>query len=286
MKNLLKVVIYFSLFSVFPAYFSIAQIVVPTLREFRANPNRPAQPQLIQSRTRIDRKNKKIYIPYKLVDGGNYLSEFDVDLYYTQDDGQTFVGPLAKVKGHVGENILAGDDKRIIWDFAIENPKFTGQNVTFKLEARYRPSVFNLKNEEAMLYSLLVPGLGNNKVKNTRIRFKWVFIALATYGLIGSSFYFKNLSDQNYKKYLAATTAEEAQREYNLANTEYVIANLSAITAATLWATNIIRVGIRGAWNRRQKQKILEKNIRLNQEALIGVNPWNATPMLSLKIDF
>jgi hypothetical protein len=245
-------------------------------------------PAIKQGVMRWDRENKKIVIPYRISDGSDFKYEYEIKPFYTQDSGKTYL-PIEKTKGHFGKDILDGENKEIWWFYEDENPDFNGQNLRFKLKADFKPSVFNLKNQEAMKYSVLLPGLGQNKVKYpSSWKNRWVLTSVAVYGLIGGSIYMGSQASQTYDKYLASTTRQEAQGNFNEAKRQQRIAYGLAFLAGGIWATDIILVGIRGTKNKIQKNRILKRNEEMNTEIGIGVN--NSTgllnPALGVKLKF
>lgn len=79
---------------------------------------------------RFDQNGKKINIYYDLKGDKNYT----VNIYCSQDEGNTWERPLQCVSGAVGDNQIAGNNKMIVWDVLMEREKLTG-NIEFKIEA-------------------------------------------------------------------------------------------------------------------------------------------------------
>ncbi|GAB4135721.1 MAG: hypothetical protein OHK0045_06670 [Raineya sp.] len=245
-------------------------------------------PSVKQGVMRWEKENKKIVIPYRISDGGSFKYEYEIKPFYTQDSGKTYI-PIEKIKGHFGKDILSGENKEIWWFYEEENPDFDGQNLRFKLKADYKPSVFNLQNQEAMKYSVLLPGLGQNKVKYPGSwKNRWILTSVAVYGLIGGSIYVGSQANKTYDKYLISTTRSEAQSNFNEAKRQQRIAYGLAFLAGGIWATDIILVGIRGTKNKYNKKRILKRNEEMNTEIGIGID--NSTgllnPSLGVKMKF
>ena len=57
-----------------------------------------------------------------------------VQLYYSEDDGYTWKGPLQSVSGDVGRNVSAGRNK-IVWNFAEEVEQLYGDRFRFKVKS-------------------------------------------------------------------------------------------------------------------------------------------------------
>jgi len=245
-------------------------------------------PSIKQGTMRWEKASKKIVIPYRISDNSDFKYEYEITPFYTQDSGKTYV-PLQKIKGHYGKDILQGENKEIWWFYEDENPNFDGQNLRFKLKADFKPSVFNLQNQEAMKYSVLLPGLGQNKVKYPpNWKYRWVLTSVAVYGLIGGSIYMGSQANKTYDKYLASQTRQEAQNNFNETQRKQRIAYGLAFLAGGIWATDIILVGIRGTRNQIEKKRILKRNEEMNTEIGIGVNntTGSLSPTLGLKLKF
>lgn len=55
-----------------------------------------------------------------------------VQLYYSEDDGYNWIGPLKSVSGDVGSGVLSGR-KKIVWNFAEEVEQLYGDRFRFKV---------------------------------------------------------------------------------------------------------------------------------------------------------
>ena len=74
-----------------------------------------------------------------------------VQLYYSEDDGINWMGPLKSVTGDVGESISPGRNK-IVWNFAEEVEQLWGERFRFKVRSsehypfsmRFRDEWFNM----------------------------------------------------------------------------------------------------------------------------------------------
>lgn len=238
----------------------------------------------------VNRKEGKVILPYTLEDGA-IRYEFHTELYYSNDSGRTFQGPLKEVSGHIGQRVLAGD-KRVIWYYEKEAPDFDGKNIQFKLKARYEPSVLNLKNEGAALYSLVVPGLGNPKVryyKWWKWKYRWVVTTLLAYGSAGAAVWLYREANDSYDQYLVATRPDQASRLYDQANEQLLLASGLAVVSAVIWGGDVARVFFRGLRNRVDKHHLKKLNEKMDIEA--GIVPQatyrqQVVPALRLSLRF
>lgn len=77
-----------------------------------------------------------------------------VQLYYSEDDGFNWIGPLKNVSGDVGTGVLSGKNK-IVWNFAEEVEELWGERFRFKVRAseyfgfslKIRDEWFNIPGE-------------------------------------------------------------------------------------------------------------------------------------------
>ena len=81
------------------------------------------------SNIHFEQVGKQIHIYYDLLGEGTY----NVEVFCSTDDSQTWGNPLQKVNGAVGENQKPGNDKEIVWDVLAEREKLTGE-INFKIE--------------------------------------------------------------------------------------------------------------------------------------------------------
>ncbi|MCX6287218.1 MAG: fibrobacter succinogenes major paralogous domain-containing protein [Bacteroidetes bacterium] len=61
-------------------------------------------------------------------------SNADITIYYSEDNGATFKGPIKKVTGDVGCNITSGNEKRIIWNVLTERDLLSSDNIVFRVK--------------------------------------------------------------------------------------------------------------------------------------------------------
>lgn len=239
----------------------------------------------------LQKDSNRIMIGYSIEETqakpGDYLATYNIQLTYTQDGGATFIGPLTQVKGAVGNELIAGKDQKIYWYYLAESNGFDGQNVEFKIDASYEPF---LGGPIQALRSALLPGWGNVYVKKRpkKWKWRWVLTAAGTYGLIASSLYLKQLSNDNYQRYLDAKSLDATQELYKRANQQNLLATTAAVLAAGLWAYDIVKVAIRGGKNRRRKKKIIRQNLERRQPKVISLryNPVFNSPTVGVSWKF
>lgn len=80
------------------------------------------------SRLRVEPFAEELEVSYTL----KADRPLEVQLYYSEDDGYNWVGPLTSVTGDVGSSVAAGKNK-IIWNFAEEVGELVGDRFRFKV---------------------------------------------------------------------------------------------------------------------------------------------------------
>lgn len=230
----------------------------------------------------VDKNQKQIKVNYSLQDPPRFQYKYSVQLYYSKNTEQITIGPLKQLSGEYGEDLLAYPDRQVIWHYLEEDPSFDGLDVQFKMQATIDPLWGGPVNA---LYSVLVPGLGNTKVKDTRW-WRWGLTTFTTYALIGGSIALKNQSNQNYTRYQNGQTILEAQNLYSKANRQNTFATLMAFSAAAIWATDIILVVIRGRKNMQERRRLLdlEKNRKIKYQPQLGIHNQSIYPSLGIYI--
>ncbi len=246
---------------------------------------------LVQDSIKVDKKNKTITVPYQLKNG-EIINVYNIDAYYSGDGGKTFIGPIKNAKGHLGADVLAGNNRQILWQYGEEDKDFKGKDVQFKLVANYETSVFNYQNENAMWRSVLLPGWGNPYVreyKKFKWKYRWLLTTAAVYGLIGGSFAQKSVADKSYNEYLNAKTNADANKSYTTANNQYQLAQGMAILAGAIWAADIVRVGLKGRKNRIEKNRLLKKNKQMDADVgiqLAQTRLGQYSPIIGFSVKF
>jgi hypothetical protein len=213
--------------------------------------------QIEQGFPEINKAEQSIYIPYRIIDPEKKFKLYDIDLYYSLDSGASYIGPLKEVKGNVGSLLLAGD-KVMEWKYTQEEPPFLSDFANFKLVTKYEP--LRVGGPLNALYSLVLPGLGNVKVKNTKPAWRWALTTLTCFGLIGMGYAFDNLAQESYKNYTNSTSGQEAKILFSQAEQQKIGSNAFYFAAGAVWTVDIAKVILKGIRNKKLREDIWEKN--------------------------
>ena len=142
---------------------------------------------------RISQDGTSIVVLYDL-EGKN--DRYDVNLFYTTDDGKTWQGPLKNVTGDVAAQ-LAGKNKKAIWN-AIAEKGFIEGTIQFKLYAEPVKLISQIPEQQAMK-NTYVPEY--YKYKKSKVL--WLSGVLVA-GALGTFSYLQ--AETYYDQYQAATT--------------------------------------------------------------------------------
>ncbi|TAE19360.1 MAG: hypothetical protein EAZ95_02080 [Bacteroidetes bacterium] len=211
--------------------------------------------EIHNERVVLNQADTTIVVPYTLIGYRNRY--YTVKLSYSNNNGTSYKGPLRSVLGEVGDSIRPGKDKKIEWKFKKDNPYFDGKNISFKLEVVEKPKIA-IGGPQNALRSLLMPGLGDTKVRNG-YRYGWV--AVGTYACLATGAYYTYQAQQTYKnhKNRLANNADDHNQYFKDARRYQTVATVFFATGATVWLGDVIGVYFRGLKNKRRIAREKEK---------------------------
>lgn len=228
-------------------------------------------------------RNNTLDIVYDLAEAQHNYFNYAVELYYSLDGAQTFVGPMRLVRGDVGGNVSPGTNKSIFWDFSIEAPDFTGNNIIFsiKAKARMRPEYYSkFGGPRNAAWSALLPGLGDMKVRHYNKYYNLGITAVAL-GTLGAGVVQKLQAQDSYEQYKKAETSEAADALYDETQQHLQKSTLFFGAALAVWIADVALVAVQGAKNKKMIRETFPKaNTKRTSVAVTG----NATGIgLALK---
>ncbi len=227
----------------------------------------------------LDEPNNTIEITYNLK-SDNQSKNYRVQLYYSNDGGKTFKGPVERVSGDVGAQVSVGDQKKIYWNYFYEDEEFTGENLVFNIRATAISTLASnrLMGPKAALYSIVIPGLGDYKARNGN---SYWLITAGTWGLLGSGLIARSGARKSYDDYLNATDVSSANKSYTDAENKFKAFRTMNTIAIAIWATDIVSVFIKGKKNEREG---LTSKYKLDLN--MAVLPGKSVPLAGLKVNF
>lgn len=211
--------------------------------------------ELQNSNISLNQTDTTISIPYTLK--GYRTRFYIVKLSYSNNNGTSYKGPLRSVSGDVGDSIRAGKNRKIAWKFKNDNPYFDGKNISFKLEAIEMPKIA-IGGPRNALRSMLMPGLGDSKVRNG---YNYGWIAAGTYACLATGGYFAYKAQQTYKDHRnrIANDANTHESYFKDAKRFQNISTGFFLAGASVWIGDVIGVYFKGLKNRRRIAREKEK---------------------------
>ena len=146
---------------------------------------------------RISQEGKTIVVEYDLAGKPGY---YNVNLYYTLDDGKTWQGPLKNVTGNIARQ-RTGLNKKAIWNAAEEKGQIEG-NIQFKLIAEINDQLGQTFNKP-IVETIAKPSYSPEYYKYKKSKSFWLASALVSVG-VGTFSYVE--ANSSYQKYPSATT--------------------------------------------------------------------------------
>lgn len=269
-KLLPKILFWMLIFWVFNAEITQAQLFY----------SRPLKVKFLN--VSLDTSTNTINIKYDLRGPKNRY--YNLKLLYSNNRGNSFKGPLRSLKGNFGDSIRVGKGKEVKWEFLKDNPYFNGKNIMFRIEATEVPKIAK-GGPKSALWSLLLPGLGDLKVRNG-YHYEW--IAATTYVLLGGGVFFyikanRELNDYNNR---IPNTQDEHDRLFRSARNSRNLAYGLFIAGGAVWLADVVGVYLRGLKNRRmfapKKEEENKKTAWLRPLIIPNINQYTGSSQISL----
>ncbi len=215
----------------------------------------------------IDIDKNKIIVNYDLI-GNDTVGKHNVELFFI-DDRYTIQLPK-KLSGDFGEEVKPGLNKRIEWDVFTDDIA-----IAQKLQPKIVVNGIKKGGSKNALYSMLVPGLGDYFVKDSKsMIFKPYLRTVSTLGLIGLGV----VANQN-RETVPIMSIKFVTERYDSNNDGYINnrddtrtvekpiiigqetkywlfpndKELFLISGITLWVADVIWVFVKGAENEKLK---------------------------------
>ncbi|OQX78766.1 MAG: hypothetical protein B6D61_04785 [Bacteroidetes bacterium 4484_249] len=217
---------------------------------------------------------------------------FEIWVKVITDSGKEIV-PTA-LTGDVGKGVSGGPNKRIVWDVESDNAFFDEEiTVEVFLKSEFIPapkseteekteapkkakSTSDVSVGKAILFSALLPGLGNRYVKGSGAQ--WL-IGVAGYGLIAGSVVMNNSAYNAYEDYKSATTASDRDDYFDKAKSKNTISKVFAGAAIVVWVADLVLTGI-------QASKARKNSYSSNFSIIYNYDPVIGKPMVGINYRF
>ncbi len=184
-------------------------------------------------------ENNQLVIYYDILKAKK-KETFEVWPEITTSNGQKI--NASAFSGDYGEGIVAGTDKKIIWDYNADGV-ILNDKVYVELKAKIALYKTDIGLGKALLLSAVVPGLGINKTKGGGMY--WL-MSIPVYGLATGAFFNHNQAKDKYDQYVNSEfqNPSEADNLYRDAEDYQSTSQTLTYSAIGLWAVNMIWTGI------------------------------------------
>lgn len=180
------------------------------------------QAQSNVSNIRIQQQDSILCVFYDLKGG-----KADISLYFSRDNGKTFIGPLTNIEGDAGTGITQGASKLILWNVVKEMGYIDIDNAKVKVVAHLIKESREVWKPKRFSLAMLGASINNNQHSYSLMygqvkRWGW-------YGKIKTDFNFNLSNDNTYNIYLLGGAFFNGEKSDGRL----------AVTAGTIW--NIAR---------------------------------------------
>lgn len=192
----------------------------------------------------VELKGNLIYISFD-IPGSTSSERYDVRIEITDSNGN-LVNARA-LEGDIGENILGGGEKTIVWKFGEDRADLSDE-ISFQLYATKesdKEEIQDMEDIPSMSYnkvgliakSLALPGLGLTRMTNGKPH--WIK-GITGYGCIAGSIIFNRKAINTFDHYLSPSSDEFAMDLYDASKRQDNISEILAYSAVGIWVTDIM----------------------------------------------
>ena len=207
------------------------------------------------------------------------------------------------ISGDAGENIKAGKNKTIVWNFLNDEILINdeiGIEVMAKLvniesvaidESETKDDIADNNTEinkpqkkvsagQTLILSSVLPGLGITKVNQKKY---YLALSVITYGSVAMSYFYNNQSYKNYNEYLNGGTISSRSDFFKSSKSQKTMSNVFIYTAAATWTANMIWTYIATSKDNKSVAGTEKKN---NFNFTININSYNKKPEFGIGYRF
>ncbi|MBU8891472.1 MAG: hypothetical protein KOO66_01745 [Bacteroidales bacterium] len=246
-KCILTIYLLFAFFQ----FESIAQITIPSKAE------------VVNVTYVLDRD--RVYIKYDIINAKK-SDLFDISVKIFNSKGEEILKP--NIKGNV-ETVSPGIKNSLVW-YPGNYLKEIDDNFDIEVYAELlNPKIIkSLKKWDPYIYSTLYPGYGTFRMSNKKIH---LAKGLVSYGFVGASVFNGLKSRSYYDDYLSSMDINERNEFYKKSDDKRKLANIYAISAATVWLLEYANIYL-------AKNKVLKSKMELGMQ----IDSFSNLPMVSL----
>ncbi len=200
-----------------------------------------AQPQTNLSTPQLELIGNQIYISYDIINS-TANDVFRVWIEVTDSTGNKI--PAKSLRGDIGKNIGGGNNKKIVWNFEVDNVYLEGGLYVQVYAEKLTPVVSEegIKPDKSIsrggiiFRSALFPGWGLSKIGKGKAH---LLKGVIGYGSIAASVYYNKKAISSYDDYLNATDIQD-ETFYNNSVKEDNMSEIFAYTAIGIWVIDLV----------------------------------------------
>ena len=232
------------------------------------------------SQPRLKITDDSLMITYDIL-GARKGDKFIIQMEITDDAGKVIEAKA--LKGDVGENIKAGTNKQIAWNF-IADEIFINNTVNVEIIAEKitinepETTYARVKTGKQLLKSAIFPGWGSTSLSHGKPY--WI-LGVAGMGCVATSVYFNIEANSSYDDYLNSSD-NDIMDYYDDAVRLGDISNIFAFSAAGIWIIDLGIVAIQASSMNKSYRKSKKSTFSINTK----VDKRTDTPLISLQYKF
>jgi hypothetical protein len=218
---------------------------------------------------RLEFDGYKLSISYDIVN----KSQFDVFFIWVEIKNQAGTTLRTRtIKGDCGDSISPGKEKTIIW-VPEDDGVYLDEDVSVEIKGEKYLKSFN--KGSMILLSTAVPGLGQTKISKGK---PWWILGIPAYGTLAGGFMVHSGYLKTYDKYKIEVDPVERSDLFDKSQQQKRLSGILFVSAATIWAANIIWVAVTpNKYKPLEHARLTLNSVPFNQ---------NRVTLLSLKVNF
>ena len=218
---------------------------------------------------RLEFDGKQLLISYDIISKKSN-DEFFIWVEIRKKNGDTL--NVKSLSGDIGPFISAGKNKKISW-FPEKDSIFLNEEIFTEVKAEKYIKTFN--KGSMLLYSAVVPGLGQTKIKKGK---PWWLLGVASYGTLAGGYIAHRNYLNTYDSYIVEEDPIKREDLYTQAQKQMKISNALVISGAAIWVANILWVALI------PNNYLPLKNVTLSLDQPAG--PFKGPTLFTLKYNF
>lgn len=173
-----------------------------------------------------------VEIYYNIANGGE-SDFFNVDVKGITKKSKNI--SLSSIEGDLTD--LKNGKQNLLW-YPEKDNIIINEDLSFQFTIS-QSSNYQISKNKHIVKSLIMPGLGDYKLKNGK---HYILYGLAAYGSIYGSYHYNQLANENYSSYLNSNDYNQAQSFYKSAKQQQLFSRLLSVASGIIWTVDLISI--------------------------------------------